>query len=558
MNFEDTSTKIAQEFLQSVLVVDDRAFDEQDQPDVTGDLEAPGRSDSNESTLATSVDTKEQQPSTEPEDEARDDEVHNFKPELLINEFSTWSLFCSVLSPKGGDFEALSSQVSPAAKRADIIVFDWVLDPGGSGEGQETLQLINQIIEDDEDNSEIDRLRQIAIYTGTRELNRIVDSISASLDQNRSDKRTEKIDDFTLRQGNVQISVYAKGTARITEETPDLYQRKKSIEELPKVLIEDFSRMTRGLVSNAAVHSLTMLRKNTFRLLSTFHPGLDAPYLEHRAMLTVPEDAEEYLIRLITSEIGAVLEAAEVRRYVDLNHIESWLDRMFPSMEPDSIFRNGKDPRKQSILSLLDQGAGGVNLPDDLINFGSNGQNAHKKGIAEAISKNDANSEDKVSEFATLTLLKSKYEMIPPILTLGTILRTDEGEAGKYWLCVQPRCDSVRIQNCRRFPLLPTEIVTDNKRRHLVLEDGGKYHKLKIDFTPHMVAMVEFKAEAESTVIRPVQEEGFMKFISTSGAKFVWVADLKFEHAQRVAQRFSNKLSRVGLDESEWLRRKSP
>lgn len=36
---------------------------------------------------------------------------------------------------------------------------------------------------------------------------------------------------------------------------------------------------------------------------------------------------------------------------------------------------------------------------------------------------------------------------------------------------------------------------------------------------------------------------------------YIWLFDLKDSHAQRIAQNYASKLARVGLDESEWLRR---
>lgn len=37
--------------------------------------------------------------------------------------------------------------------------------------------------------------------------------------------------------------------------------------------------------------------------------------------------------------------------------------------------------------------------------------------------------------------------------------------------------------------------------------------------------------------------------------QFKWISELKNDHAQRISNDFAAKLSRVGLDESEWLRR---
>ena len=550
MTFANESRKTANRFLQTVLVVDDRAFDEQStpKPPPKVSLKTPGRGG-----------TKDNQPSTEAEKKAEGDSEHDFEAEVLIKEFSTRNLFCSVLSPKEGDFEELSKQISPVALTADILVFDWVLAPGGSGEGQETLQLIQEIIEFDDDTAEVDRLRQIAIYTGTPNLYSIVDKIRESLEDNIIEEQVQDVDDFTLRQGNVQVSVYAKDTSSISEDNPPVFERKKSLKDLPDALISDFTDMTRGLVSNTAVYSLAVLRENASRLLSTFHRGLDAPYLEHRAMLTNPEDAEEYLVRLITSEIGAVLEAADARTPVDMKSIEAWLDHVFEDLpQPETVFKDGKEPDKSSLLSLIEQGAGGTDLPETLENFGKYGRNAHKKGIAETLSANGFDSEDSVFEFAALTLLQSKYSSSPPMLTLGTILREKTEGTPSYWLCVQPRCDSVRIKDNRNFPLLPTRITSGNKKRHLIIKDGGKFQKLKINFTPHEVEMITFAPRQNDTVIKAEHRDKEFIFRSVSGVEYTWVSDLKFEQAQRIAQQYANKIARVGLDESERLRRRAP
>ncbi len=56
-------------------------------------------------------------------------------------------------------------------------------------------------------------------------------------------------------------------------------------------------------------------------------------------------------------------------------------------------------------------------------------------------------------------------------------------------------------------------------------------------------------------MIRAKEENGTFVFDTTDKKRFEWVSELKSEHAQRIANNFAAKLSRVGLDESEWLRR---
>ena len=44
-------------------------------------------------------------------------------------------------------------------------------------------------------------------------------------------------------------------------------------------------------------------------------------------------------------------------------------------------------------------------------------------------------------------------------------------------------------------------------------------------------------------------------FTDTCDKRYTWQGELKAEYAQRIAQTFSTTLSRVAVDESEWLRR---
>ncbi len=49
-------------------------------------------------------------------------------------------------------------------------------------------------------------------------------------------------------------------------------------------------------------------------------------------------------------------------------------------------------------------------------------------------------------------------------------------------------------------------------------------------------------------------KDGF-EFTDTCGKRYKWRGELKAEFAQRIAQNFADSLSRVAVDESEWLRR---
>ena len=45
-------------------------------------------------------------------------------------------------------------------------------------------------------------------------------------------------------------------------------------------------------------------------------------------------------------------------------------------------------------------------------------------------------------------------------------------------------------------------------------------------------------------------------FQCEQGFKYKWIFDLMESHAQKIVNEYAANLSRVGIDESEWLRRK--
>ena len=68
---------------------------------------------------------------------------------------------------------------------------------------------------------------------------------------------------------------------------------------------------------------------------------------------------------------------------------------------------------------------------------------------------------------------------------------------------------------------------------------------------------IKFKPLEGTDLIIAKEVNELFYFESLHGEKFLWLSDLKDAHAQRIANNFAAKLSRVGLDESEWLRRYS-
>jgi len=96
-----------------------------------------------------------------------------------------------------------------------------------------------------------------------------------------------------------------------------------------------------------------------------------------------------------------------------------------------------------------------------------------------------------------------------------------------------------------------------------LVRDGGSWVELNLQLRPYESKLINFKPAAGDREIRAVKtnDEWYFQSIDPTSKKdntpkqYRWIADLKTEHAQRVANDYSFQISRVGLMESEWLRR---
>src|SRR5207253_2228565 len=120
-----------------------------------------------------------------------------------------------------------------------------------------------------------------------------------------------------ISNSNFKIQIIAKPDNEVDEtgqlkskfnHVPRYNERVKRYDELPEYILNEFTKMTSGLVSNAALRSLSEIRKNSFKLINTFNSSIDPAFLAHRALLDNPEDSEEQIIDLIGSEIKAILK----------------------------------------------------------------------------------------------------------------------------------------------------------------------------------------------------------------------------------------------------------
>ena len=158
------------------------------------------------------------------------------------------------------------------------------------------------------------------------------------------------------------------------------------------------------------------------------------------------------------------------------------------------------------------------------------------------------------AQFAKRTSLRTQFSNPPPKLRLGTIVSHGTGAKRAFWLCLQPICDSERINSRRNFPLLPLGIRGGaGEKFDFIVDVDGQDIQLAVKFKPFLLDVVSFEASSKTESVVASRHNRKFYFKSDAGP-YRWIAELKQAHAQRVAQEFSDSIGRVGLDESEWLR----
>jgi hypothetical protein len=474
---------------------------------------------------------------------------HDLDPKAVIDAFAREGLVCAVLSPS--EHEAADATLLPAARRADVLVFDWVLydDDGGR-----TKRLIEGVLKSDESPVR-GRLRTIAIYTAEPNLRSVASDLKALLENHYAPSElVERDDGLTLERGPVRMTVLAKEGVGIDD---DLKDRLVPVSALPKRMISEFSALAAGLVSGVALASLSALRDDAHRVLEALPATLDASFVGHRSALPSPDDATPSLIDLVVSELAAVLHDHDVAGRADTKHIERWLDAQLERnpglgtvVVPDNktlVFG------KERLGRVAKHGLGSETHRTELLADWRGVKDANLKHARKratelfAASAKDASKSDAL--LMERMMIRTRYARPTRTLTLGTLVH--DPSTDDYLLCVQPRCDSVRIGSERPFPFLVARAPKKDKGPDLVTTRNGTVVNLAVPTDPHGLRLVV--CLGKNGVCSATETEGELLFATNSGT-LTWIADLKDEYAQRFAAQLAANLARVGLDEHEIMR----
>ena len=482
----------------------------------------------------------------------KEDSTNNaFSALDVSNAFAKTGKICAIYAPKSvSDIDSYNVIL----KKADVVILDWYLDierdakqqldPDADAENDEprgefTLKLLKQLTSD----AGTDKLKLIIVYTGETGISDIKDAII-----NNIDSESFKDNDYTIKSSNVCIIIRAKAGKNF-EHIPEYQPLIVEYDKLPELILTEFTNLTNGLLSNFALSAITTIRNNTSKILGSFSPKLDPAYLGHRVNLPNPNDAKELLVQLFGDAIAELIGSENI----DTNTwVENWIHNR---IEEKTIILAGKDLTVNpkilcQIINAVSPDLKAKIASATKINLGNKVGNKVSKLASKLFKYGDIQIEDSDISFAKLTHHKNIFlpQQKRPMLTLGTIIKNIRSNL--YYICMQQRCDSVRIQGERRFLFLPLE---QNEEHYSIIV--SKESKFRINESSYALKTIKFSTNNDEQAIYAVKNDnGKYLFTSIHQEPYEWVVDLKEMHAQRIVNNYCAQLSRVGLNESEWLR----
>jgi hypothetical protein len=565
--FKQSSRAAAKRFLQTAMLFDDNAtFEELKITIKTEDVITPSP------TGPEDMETLQEDSAGAERNEKRHDEERkigeNLYAKAINDAFAEEGIVCGVIKPAKDDIAALNA-IKKAARRADIVVVDWFIN---DDKGETALNVIESILSEDkaeDGEAHQGRLRLLAIYTSEPDLASISIKVKDKFGF-RNTANTSK-GKFTLSlNSNVRLCIYQKDRGSKRKSGPNK-ERIVSDSDLPGKLIEDFSDMTNGLLFNLVLNALGALRENTHRLLQKFNNSIDAPYFSHRVLSDPMEDTLGHPLSLFTAEIEDILLDQQINSYINEAAVDNWLEYLGSTnslkYSPESIAKLLsvlKGLNKTGISEYAKKDNAVANGIDQLVNWLKDGKssiNADANKLTSIFTKSlvEANSKDR--EFAVLTAFRSHYVLPPPQLKLGSVVCARGGGKIKYFICVQPVCDAVRLKKqdiVYTFPFVEiVEVTNVSDGFDFVFKHNKKEKQFVIQKKPSKMLLLNFKADSVQQAVVATQGHNTTKwfFQTATTKKLEWIGELRFPHAQRVAANLATELSRVGLTESEWMRR---
>lgn len=498
------------DFVSTVLLIDDQLEYQEPLPiEKSLDSPVPGKSYSSNSENSTSF--------TDRNDIKRKVYVTD-----LIKSFSKEGLLVTPINPNkldslNGD-ECINTLLK-LSEKADVIILDWDMTVSFSSAENKlsSSELAQKIIEKlNEDN----KYRLVIIYTA----------------ENEGD-----VKNLLPELSNIDVKIYGK--------TGVTGKVEKTYEELAEQIPEDYLSSKNGFLSLLLVKALTQLRYSTYSMLETLKADFDKSVLCHHLLLCSIPDFQDFCEGLIHDEIFGYLEQSDISDLPTNDLIKKIIEeKKISYCSEDTEIKETSD-----LLSYIDS----VDNENE-----KSAKNGMKKFLLKKLSTADIN---KLKEFSAFVSCLDKN--FAPNLRLGCVVE----KADDYYLCVQPACDSVRIPTKTAIETETLEETGKEKKCcpksfvFLKLEEASDnvdfYVQNETDFTGfsilyNQVENYYFSGDDNGFVSQNNSGDFITYSPDGNSIALKYICCLKPMFAQKIANNFAANISRVGIDQFEWLRLK--
>lgn len=517
--FEDITQNVVNSFLQNILFIDDNAY----------------LTDKNEK--------------------------ETFDAGQISSVFAKNGKLCTIFAPH---FEKDLSNCMSLFAKSDVIVLDWFLkldtdsvedeeedEEYDEPRGKYTKGLIKEIILDAKD----EKLKLVIVYTndGTK-LYDITKEIQSIVSDNVDYKIDE--DDCRIYSSNVLILIRAKSNGEGGNQlkyNKDLQSKIVEYENLPMVISEEFAKFVNGLLSNYALAAISSIRNNTSNILGVFSKDIDSAFLGHYVSIPDCNDAISMLSKIFGTSVTNLIDTSN---FDIKNWIEYWIDK---NIKDRQITINKKciNINADKLKNLAKSSKTFEEKFNDFLGIEVNEYSADS--YKQETTNLFCSEKSDISNYKWAKLVQYNNLFSSPSvhrLTMGTIVKipkVDEAD-WDYLLCIQQSCDSVRINKgeIRNFLFLPLirgikgEAVVVEENKHLIVDSKSYSIELR-KFSPTN------ERDSQITAHLIPQDNQYV-FTDITGKQYIWVAELKDMFAQHIVSAYASQLSRVGIDNSEWIR----
>lgn len=542
----DFALEAARKYLQSVVFVDDEIYYEVLAKGVEVDVAGPGGAKGMQifaaKPLAPKVDeVVEAKPAKAKGNKKAAEGSEIYHPKNLVESFARERMVCALYEPEKDFPTDKDSEIFKLCERADAVILDWEFH---KEPGKKILPLIAGLVSSAQ-TTVPHHVRLCAIYTSTPDLKKIASQVYDYLHQQKLE--VEPDGDYKINAGSSRIVVLGKPSTGRPKDQVTAAQVAET--DLANRIIEEFADMHEGILPSMALHGLASVRSNSKKILDKFRGQMDGAFLVHRGLILPDDDAFEQIPELLAEEALAVMMDSQVSAEKAKGLAEEAIDS-YKIKTNWKAKGNGKAADGELAVKMLKGGPGTVRKRVDL-------DVAAVQQLHDELDKSGTSAKER---FAALYTSRTSYGGKRP-LTFGTIVRRqEEGEDPEFLVCLMPLCDCVRLKKDQpyRFPFWRLRIENNgasSKGVVVELPEGGFVELFSLGKPRDQLWAENFVAGTAKMVMAVRQDEKFV--FKGEATTLEWIAQLKPAHAQRIAQDIGTSLSRVGVLEAEWLRRKA-